>query len=242
MQLLQQAQINPQKVFKTAPSWVKTFERVPGATVTGTGPANTTITAQVRMSPTEQNGSFVYRQQAETGPDGEFTMTLPYSTTGYENWGTENGYTNVSVRAQGQYQLYSPQNFEDGNLTYWNASTDVTEAQVIGESDESATVELTRQSIPLQQQTQSGNNSTAPANETDSTNETAPANETDAGNDTDSSGNDSSNSSALAAPSADAVTQNPTPADALPERDATTPARAGLVGAWAAALFVAKRD
>jgi len=34
----------------------------------------------------------------------------------------------------------------------------------------------------------------------------------------------------------------PTPADALPDREETTPLRAGLVGAWAAAALIATRD
>jgi dolichyl-diphosphooligosaccharide--protein glycosyltransferase len=242
MRALQQGGINPQQLFRTSPSWVKTFERVPGATVEGTGPANATVTARVQMSPVGQNGTFVYRQQAETGPDGEFTMTLPYSSTGYENWGPEQGYTNVSVRATGPYEFQTNQQFEDGNLTFSNASADVTEAQVIGESDETTTVELTEESIPIQQQD---------GNETDSGNETASGNETDSGNETNTTddGNTSDgNTSALVNPAAtdDGTAQSSasrsTPTDALPEREETTPIRAGLVGAWAAAALVGMRD
>ncbi|WP_137287508.1 oligosaccharyl transferase, archaeosortase A system-associated [Halorussus salinisoli] len=235
MRLLQQAKAirSPNEMFQTPPSWVKTFERVPGATVTGTGPANTTVTAQVRMSPSDQSSSFTYRQQAQTGPNGEFTMTLPYSTTGYENWGPENGYTNVSVRAEGPYQFYTPRNFEDGNLTFHNASTDVTEAQVIGESDQNATVELTEESVSVQQNP--SGNETAPGNETASGNETSTDNET--------SGNDETNTSALAGQSTQSdADARPTPADALPEREETAPARVGLVGAYAGALVVAGRE
>ncbi|UPW00313.1 oligosaccharyl transferase, archaeosortase A system-associated [Halorussus gelatinilyticus] len=244
MQLLLQGNAirNPNAMFQTSPSWVKTFERVPGATVTGTGPANTTVTASVRLSPVGKNSSFAYRQQAKTGPDGQFTMTLPYSTTGYSNWGPEQGYTNVSVRATGPYQFYTPRNFEGGNLTYHNATAQITEAQVIGESNQTTTVELTKESVSIQQ---NRNNSTAGGNETapngTSGDETPPANET-AGNQTAANGtsgnstagngtsNDSSNASQL------------TPDEALPEREETTPVRAGLVGAWAGALVVAGRD
>ncbi|NEU57194.1 oligosaccharyl transferase, archaeosortase A system-associated [Halorussus sp. MSC15.2] len=234
MRLLQQAGMNPRQLLQTSPSWVKTFERVPGATVTGTGPANTTVTAQVQLSPVGQSGSFVYSQQARTGPDGQFTMTLPYSSTGYDNWGPENGYTNVSVRATGPYQFYTSRSIEDGNLTFSNASAEVTEAQVIGESDENVTVELTKESVSLQQN-QSGNQ-TASGNETasgDQTNETASGNES------------SGNTSALATPSAqsdaDAESRS-TPESALPDREDTTPMRAGLVGAYAGALVVGLRD
>jgi dolichyl-diphosphooligosaccharide--protein glycosyltransferase len=238
LRLLQQAGVrNPNAMFRTSPSWVKTFERVPGATVTGTGPANTTVTARARLSPVGQNGSFTYTQQAETGPNGQFTMTLPYSTTGYENWGPENGYTNVSVRADGPYDFSTPQSFENGTVTFQNASADVTEAQVIGESDQNVTVELTEESVDAQQNESSSGNETAPDNETASDNETVAANDT-------SSGNDSGNQSALASPSArsDASESRPTPADALPAREDTAPARVGLVGAWAGALLLARRD
>jgi len=81
---------------------VKTFERVPGATVRGRAPPNATVTASVRLTMRE-NDSFTYRQRARAGADGEFEMTLPYSTTGYDEWGVEAGYTNVSVRAIGPY-------------------------------------------------------------------------------------------------------------------------------------------
>jgi dolichyl-diphosphooligosaccharide--protein glycosyltransferase len=241
MQTLLQGQAirSPNEMFQTQPSWVKTFERVPGATVTGTGPANTTVTASVQLSPVGQNGSFTYRQQARTGPDGEFTMTLPYSSTGYENWGPEDGYTNVSVRATGQYQFYTPRSFEDGNVTYHNASADVTEAQVIGESNETTSVELTKESVEIQQNDQSNNNSTAD-NQTPPENGTAD-NETAANGTSDDSTNSSSLASPADSPGASAQLQV-TPHDALPEREETAPARAGLVGAWAGALVVAGRD
>jgi dolichyl-diphosphooligosaccharide--protein glycosyltransferase len=138
------------------PTWVKLFERVEGAEVTGTAPANTTVTATVEMNfsqmTSNQDGShptFTYTQHAQTGPDGEFTMTLPYSTTGYENFGPENGHTNVSVRAAGPYE------FSTGNMTAddgasvvkWNATSHATEAQVLGESGETVTVDLTRTAV-----------------------------------------------------------------------------------------------
>ncbi|WP_115865679.1 oligosaccharyl transferase, archaeosortase A system-associated [Halorussus litoreus] len=268
---LQQAGIqNPNALFRTSPSWVKTFERVPGATVEGTGPANTTVTASVRLSPADQQGAFTYRQQAETGPDGEFTMTLPYSSAGYEQWGPEQGYTNVSVRAQGPYQFQTPQEFANDSVTFHNATANVTEAQVIGESDDPVSVELTEESIQIQQGNESAGNETASGNETAPDNSTVTENETTtengtAGNDTvetttvtdDGSGENTTtasenDSAALVAPdatgdagaNADATNADavPDPADALPDRDETTPARAGLVGAWAGALVLARRD
>lgn len=131
--------------------WVKTFERVPGATVQGEGPANTTVVARVRMRMTNVNKTFTYTQRVNTGPDGEFTMTLPYSTTGYENWGPAKGYTNVSVRATGPYRFSAPSttniNTTSGEITSYRATANVSEAKVIGESEAPVTVTLEKQVV-----------------------------------------------------------------------------------------------
>ncbi|MFC3476387.1 oligosaccharyl transferase, archaeosortase A system-associated [Halobacterium litoreum] len=141
-------QLGPQR-----PMAVKMFERVEGAEVTGTGPANTTVTARVTLNMTQmtsnQDGShpqFTYVQRAETGPDGEFTMTLPYSSTGYENFGTDEGYTNVSVRAAGPYEFTTGNTTAADGITVveYNDTADVTESQVLGQSDETVTVDLER--------------------------------------------------------------------------------------------------
>jgi dolichyl-diphosphooligosaccharide--protein glycosyltransferase len=134
------------RMFVTNPSWLKTFERVPGARVEGSGaPPNTTVTAQVRMRAPTGNYSFTYRQQARTDADGEFTMTLPYSTTGYGEYGPENGYTNVSVRATGPYNLTTPGQLVESNGTaavqQHAATLDVSEGQVNG--DQGGTLEVT---------------------------------------------------------------------------------------------------
>ena len=205
MRLLQQAGINPREILRTSPSWVKTFERVPGATVQGTGPANTTVTAEVQMS-AATGSTFTYRQQAQTGADGTFAMTLPYSTTGYQNWGTEQGYTNVSVRATGPYRFYTQGSVENGTLHYQNATSQVSEAKVIGENQQPVNVELTEATYDLNQ---SQNNSTAPAGNATAPggNATAPTGNESSPSDNESAPkNDSSaanNSSALVAPSAE---------------------------------------
>ncbi len=115
--------------------WVKTFERVPGATVNGTGPANTTVTANVTMRMSSTGETFTYEQHAETNEQGQFTMTLPYSTTGYEKWGPESGYTNVSVRATGPYTFST-------NATNESTTANVTEAQVIKNDSDPVTVTI----------------------------------------------------------------------------------------------------
>jgi dolichyl-diphosphooligosaccharide--protein glycosyltransferase len=129
---------------------VKLFERVEGATVEGTGPANATVTASVTLNMTHlaqgnQTPQFTYTQRADTGPDGEFTMTLPYATTDYEAYGPANGYTNTSVRATGPYEITSPSTItEDREIVTWNTTAQITEGQVIGENETVSTVELDR--------------------------------------------------------------------------------------------------
>ncbi len=137
-------QISPTRFREPA---VKTFERVEGATVRGQGPADATVSAFVRMR-TNTGRNFTYRQFAETGPDGSFTMTLPYSTTGYENWGTAEGYTNVSVRAVGNYtiQTTSP-SVDNGTISRFRATTEVSEARVLGEDTSPVQVTLEEQVV-----------------------------------------------------------------------------------------------
>ncbi|WP_255149707.1 oligosaccharyl transferase, archaeosortase A system-associated [Halorarius halobius] len=175
-------------------SWVKTFERVPGATLEGQAPANSNVTATVRMRIDSTNKTFVYRQHARTGPDGEFTMTLPYSTEGYDQWGTAEGYTNVDVRAVGPYQVTTEfESFDNGTYVRHSGTANVTEAQVIGESDEPVTVELQRRSIDLSQDGNETN--TTDTNGTDTTDTDTSANTSDGTNTT-----DANTSSSLAAP------------------------------------------
>jgi dolichyl-diphosphooligosaccharide--protein glycosyltransferase len=113
---------------------VKTFERVDGATIEGEGPANRTVRASVEMEVPSTNSTFTYRAQAQTDENGEFSLTVPYSTTGYDEYSAEDGYTEPSVRATGPYELRTGATF-DGNssLVAYNASVDVTEGQVVGE-------------------------------------------------------------------------------------------------------------
>jgi len=62
-------------------------------------------------------------------------MTLPYSTTGYDEFGPENGYTNTSVQATGPYTFST-------NGTAATIQTDVSEAQVVGADDSVVTVDI----------------------------------------------------------------------------------------------------
>jgi len=154
------AQVPGQRPLQTIryshPSWVKVFERVPGATIEGEGaPPNTEVQAAVQMNVPRSNSSFVYRQFVTTDENGEFTMTVPYSTTGYDNWGPENGYTNVSVQSTRGYQFRTDTlTNESGAVVRYTGSTQVSEGQVIGVDDDPATVELNESVVlPPQEQT-----------------------------------------------------------------------------------------
>ncbi|WP_129115806.1 oligosaccharyl transferase, archaeosortase A system-associated [Halegenticoccus tardaugens] len=189
--------IPPELLTKTSPSWVKTFERVPGATLEGTGAepnSEVRATAQMRMP---DGSTFEYAQYAETDENGDFTMTLPYSTTGYGEFGPENGYSNVSVRATGPYQVVSEPTTADGERVVYNGTVDVSEGKVVGEDGSPARVELERtpadelngepadgeEPVPGEDDGQNGNDSSS-ENETDG-NESAADSDTD-DNDTES--------------------------------------------------------
>ncbi len=166
------------QLFKTTPSWVKTFERVPGATVTGSGAdPNETLTASVRLQIPADSGngtSFVYRQQTTAGPDGEFSFTVPYSTTGYEEFGPENGYTNVTVRAMGPYQISGDVRTNESGYVLRNGATlNVSEADVNGAGDGQVDVTLSESVLqaPQPSANETGGNETV-GNET-AGNETA---------------------------------------------------------------------
>ncbi|WP_415380213.1 STT3 domain-containing protein [Halosimplex sp. TS25] len=76
-------------VYASASTRKKVFTLVPGATVIGTAPANVAVEARTTVE--IPNESFLYRQQAETGSDGEFELGVPYPgeyefTAGNETW------------------------------------------------------------------------------------------------------------------------------------------------------------
>jgi dolichyl-diphosphooligosaccharide--protein glycosyltransferase len=140
-------------------SRVKVFEKVSGANVTGQGPPNRTIIASVEMALGSRNDTFTYTQKVRTDANGNFEMTVPYSTTGYDQWGPGEGYTNVSVRATGPYEISTNLIVENGTPYVYSATTEVTEAQVIGEDDSEARVELERQEINISTPGNSSNES-----------------------------------------------------------------------------------
>lgn len=127
------------------PAWTKTFERVEGATIEGEGPSNQTVQLSVEIEP-ENDTPFLYEQHVETDENGEFTATVPYSTTGYDELGVEEGYTDVSAQANSSYTIQVPGIVqEDGEFVQYGTTADVTEQQVVGEDDTPVQVELERE-------------------------------------------------------------------------------------------------
>ncbi|SFG17772.1 dolichyl-diphosphooligosaccharide--protein glycosyltransferase [Halopelagius inordinatus] len=164
------AGVQPQATLPSDPSWVKTFERVPGATVSGSGaPANANVTASVEMNVPTSNSTFTYTQRAQADENGEFTMTLPYATTGYDEYGPENGYTNVSVRAAGPYTISSGASLnESGYVVSQQANLSVEEGQVNGAEDGNVSVELERSAEQLEINSGSSDSGSESSGESDS--------------------------------------------------------------------------
>ncbi|WP_159077097.1 oligosaccharyl transferase, archaeosortase A system-associated [Halococcoides cellulosivorans] len=140
-------------LFERNPAWTKIFERVPGATIQGEGPANSAVYATVEMDvPRENASSFRYTQRAETDAQGDFEMTVPYASTGTDEWGPDDGATNVSVRATGPYEISTTRPGFGGQpgTTVYNATADVSNAKVIGRDDDPVTVTLEPHDIPVE--------------------------------------------------------------------------------------------
>jgi dolichyl-diphosphooligosaccharide--protein glycosyltransferase len=81
----------------TDSGYVKTFEYVEGATITGTSPAGETVTISNTIQ-TNQGRSFTYSQSATS--DGTYSFTVPYSTEG-----PIPGETQFAVRPTGAYTI-----------------------------------------------------------------------------------------------------------------------------------------
>jgi oligosaccharyl transferase (archaeosortase A-associated) len=199
IQRLQVTGLNATELFKTPTNWVKTFERVPGATVTGQGPPNTTVEATVEMRMPSTNTTFNYTQQATTNAQGQFTMTLPYSTTGYEQWGTQRGATNVSVKATGPYTFQTLVEGTGENATRWNATAEVPEGAVIGRTNGTISVTLQRESVPTRSNAANASSGNATATNVSAPGGSGSTNATTA-NGTNTSGANTTNASAMAAP------------------------------------------
>jgi len=84
---------------------LKTFERVPGATVTGQfeNASNATVVVRLELE-TRPGRPFEYFQQTSTGPDGRFQVTVPYATDNAV--GPADGGTDTNVTAVSDYSLF----------------------------------------------------------------------------------------------------------------------------------------
>ena len=142
----------PQKLLGANPtSFVKTFERVPGARVEGEGAMpNATVTAEVEMEIPDANTSFVYSQRAQADENGEFNMTLPYATTGYDEYGPAEGYTDTSLHAAAPYNVSGGTRFNDSGYVIARRGTlNVSESVVVGAEDRTLDLSLERRSEPV---------------------------------------------------------------------------------------------
>jgi len=63
-------------VYASPSATTKVFTLVPGATVTGSAPANATVDARTTVE--IPGDSFEYRQRATAGPDGTYRLVVPY--------------------------------------------------------------------------------------------------------------------------------------------------------------------
>ncbi|WP_126661909.1 oligosaccharyl transferase, archaeosortase A system-associated [Haloterrigena salifodinae] len=192
-QRIQSIQQNPTQQLLGARSAaaVKTFERVEGATLTGTVDDDadvlgneTTASVEVELE-TNAGRTFNYTQETEVAEDGSFELTVPYATN--DELGVEDGYTNSSVEATGEYEVTVGEPGETGYAT----ETAVPETEVV--KGETITVDGFEQT-ELEDPDESDGNETdgnetdggsADGNETDGGNETADGNQTGDGNQTD---------------------------------------------------------
>lgn len=84
-------------------SAVKTYERVEGARLTGQAEPGETVTAELELTAGSSNRTFTYTQETTADADGSYELTVPYATS--EGLGTEEGYTDSDVLAEGDYAI-----------------------------------------------------------------------------------------------------------------------------------------
>ncbi|WP_122091014.1 oligosaccharyl transferase, archaeosortase A system-associated [Halalkalicoccus subterraneus] len=84
-------------------SAVKTYERVEGATLTGEAQPGENVTAELELTAETSDRTFTYTQETTADEDGSYELTVPYATN--EELGTEAGYTDSAVVAEGDYEV-----------------------------------------------------------------------------------------------------------------------------------------
>ncbi|ARS90811.1 oligosaccharyl transferase, archaeosortase A system-associated [Natrarchaeobaculum aegyptiacum] len=112
---------------------VKTYERVEGATLTGSvgenveDPENATVSATVDLE-TNTDRQFTYVQEGEVNEDGTFELTVAHATN--DELGVEDGYTDSAVEALDEYEISVTVPSDDGFDAYL-AETEVPERAVV---------------------------------------------------------------------------------------------------------------
>lgn len=194
-QIQEQSPYDVQIIDQRAGPGLKTFERVEGATITGTledeelaADDSAMITATLELE-TADGRTIGYAQEADIQDDGSYELTVPYSTSG--DLGVEDGYTNSSIDALDDYNLIVTA--DEGNTSYveqYNGQVDVSETAVLeGESVEAGSLEAVEDGDvgePADDVGDDGGNESDDGNQTDdaSDNETT----TDGGDTTDDGG------------------------------------------------------
>jgi asparagine N-glycosylation enzyme membrane subunit Stt3 len=74
-------------VTSSGQKYVKIFEHVPGATITGNASPGTEVVISVPIT-TNRGRTFEYRQSNVADSDGKFSLVVPYSTEGPVDWST----------------------------------------------------------------------------------------------------------------------------------------------------------
>lgn len=67
--------------------YVKIFEHVPGATITGQASPGSEVVISVPIA-TNRGRNFEYRQSTVADSNGSFSLVVPYSTEGPASWST----------------------------------------------------------------------------------------------------------------------------------------------------------
>ncbi|SER82629.1 oligosaccharyl transferase, archaeosortase A system-associated [Natrinema salaciae] len=161
---------------------VKTFERVEGATITGnlddanvSDTANATVAASVELE-TSDGRTFNYTQRTDVSDDGSYELTVPYATD--DELGVDDGYTNSSVEATGDYNVSVITPGEQGfPVVQYRGQTDVPETAVVrGETIDDVTLEELESEEPANETT--GNESETGSGDDGSTTDGSSDNET----------------------------------------------------------------
>ncbi|MFP4633159.1 MAG: hypothetical protein ACLFMT_06975, partial [Halobacteriales archaeon] len=116
---------------------VKTYERVPGAEISGTSNhSDENVTVALELQTDNTGRQFYYAQDTKTDEDGSFSFRVPYASE--HDLGVDDGATESAVEPQGDYEVYV------GNVGLAQAAG---QEQLVGETLENGTVEVTESAL-----------------------------------------------------------------------------------------------